>query len=246
MALANELILASLVPVEPSEFALFHPDCDFTDDTVCSVAVADALLTEPDFAGSLRSFVRRRRVVFKLGIVGGCTRLWQLGQRRVTALGWLARGESEALTSAAAQAEVSHNHPDALAGAQAVALAILLARRGLPRPVFRASIAEAFGYDLAPERALAGGGFDVSVAGTVPPALTCAFEADDWESAVRSAVCLGGDTDTLACIGGAVAEAIHGLAPEIAKTARSYLTHDLRAVVERFEAALDLPSRTGI
>jgi ADP-ribosylglycohydrolase len=114
----------------------------------------------------------------------------------------------------------------------------LLARSGLPRVAIRQRIAEQFGYDLAPERALARGGFDISAAGTVPPALTAALEADSWEGAVRTAVCLGGDTDTLACIAGAVAEAMHGLPADIANRARGYLTDDLRAVLERFEAAI--------
>ena len=102
----------------------------------------------------------------------------------------------------------------------------------------RRRLAEEFGYDLTPEAALAQGGFDVSAAGTVPPALTAAFEAEDWESAVRTAVRLGGDTDTLACITGAVAEAIHGLPAEIADTARRYLTEDMQAVLQRFEGIM--------
>jgi ADP-ribosyl-[dinitrogen reductase] hydrolase len=95
-----------------------------------------------------------------------------------------------------------------------------------------------FGYDLDPARALGGGGFDISAAGTVPPALTAALECGDWESSVRTVVCLGGDTDTLACISGAVAEAIHVLPTSIADAARRYLTQDLRAVLDRFEKAM--------
>jgi ADP-ribosyl-[dinitrogen reductase] hydrolase len=70
------------------------------------------------------------------------------------------------------------------------------------------------------------------------PAITAALEAEDWEGAVRTAICLGGDTDTLACIAGAVAEAIHGLGREIAGSARAYLTDDLRVILERFESAV--------
>jgi len=101
-------------------------------------------------------------------------------------------------------------------------------------PSVRDCLSTEFGYDLHPERALRHGGFDVSAAGTVPPALAAAFEADDWEGAVRTAVCLGGDTDTLVCIAGAVAEAIHGVPAEIAMQARRHLTEDLQAVLERF------------
>ena len=157
---------------------------------------------------------------------------------RVAAVGWLARDEAEALELAAAQAAVTHDHPDAIAAAQAVALAIFLARSGLPRSTLRRRLIEDFGYDLAPERALARDGFDISAAGTAPPAIKAALEAEDWEGAVRTAICLGGDTDTLACIAGAVAEAIHGLRREIADSARAYLTEDLCMILERFESAV--------
>jgi len=157
---------------------------------------------------------------------------------RVAAVGWLARDEAEALELAAAQAAVSHDHPDAIAAAQAVALAILLARSGLSRAAVRRRLIQDFAYDLAPERALARGGFDISAAGTVPPAITAVLQAEAWEDAVRTTVCLGGDTDTLACIAGAVAEVIHGLPRDIADSARAYLTDDLRVVLERFETAV--------
>jgi ADP-ribosyl-[dinitrogen reductase] hydrolase len=114
----------------------------------------------------------------------------------------------------------------------------VLARSGLPRAALRRRLIEDFGYDLTPERALARDGFDISAAGTVPLATTAALEAEDWEGAVRTAICLGGDTDTLACVAGAVAEAMHGLPREIADSARVYLTDDLRMILERFESAV--------
>lgn len=239
-------------PSPPKGFTLFHPACRFTDDSVCTLAVADALMSDGDFAGSLRAFVRRHP---GRGYGGMFIRWassddapaygsWGNGApMRTAAVGWLARDEAEAKELAAAQAAVSHNHPDAMAAAQAVALAIFLLRRGVAPATVRTRIAEAFNYDLRPDTALAGGGFDVSAAGTVPPALTAAFEAEDWEGAVRTAICLGGDTDTLACIAGAVAEAIHGLPDAIAATARAYLTEDLVAVLERFQAAMAQSSR---
>jgi ADP-ribosyl-[dinitrogen reductase] hydrolase len=157
---------------------------------------------------------------------------------RVASVGWLASTEAEALDLAAKQSAVSHYHPDAVAAAQAVALAILLIRHGAQPASVRERLTRDFGYDLRPEVALRRGSFDVSAAGTVPPALTAAFEAADWESAVRTVVCLGGDADTLACITGAVAEAIHGVPPEIAVRARAQLTEDLLAVIERFERSV--------
>ena len=231
----------------PRGFTLFHPACRFTDDTVCSLAIADALLGARDFAASLRSFVRRHPqrgyggMFLRWAFVDDkpAYRSWGNGApMRVAAVGWLARDEAEARAMAEAQAAVTHNHPDAIVAAQAVALAILLARRGMPRAALRQRLSNTFGYDLVADRALVGDGFDVSAAGTTPPALAAALEADGWESAVRTAVCRGGDTDTLACITGAVAEAIHGLPHDIAAAARGYLTDDLRAVLTRFETAV--------
>ncbi len=228
----------------PRNFTLFHPACRFTDDTVCGIAVAEALLSGRDFAGVLRDFVRRHPqrgyggMFLDWAFTEGAPAYGSWGNgapMRVAAVGWLARDETEALELAAAQSVVSHDHPDAVAAAQSIALAILLARDGLPPAILRQRLVDDFGYDLMPDNALTGGGFDVSAAGTVPPALTAALEADDWEGAVRTTVCLGGDTDTLACIAGAVAEAIHGLPNDIAIIARSYLTEDLCAVLERFE-----------
>src|SRR5271165_1870433 len=125
------------MPDPPRDFPLFHPACCFTDDSVCTLAVADALLGERDFAASLRAFVRRHPARG----YGGMFLDWALtddslaygswgneASMRVAAVGWLARDEAEALELAAAQAAVSHDHPDAIAAAQAVALAILLAR----------------------------------------------------------------------------------------------------------------------
>ena len=230
----------------PSDFVLFHPDCRFTDDTVCSLAVADALLGNRDFAGSLRAFVRRhpRRgyggMFLRWALSDGAPAYGSWGNgapMRVAAVGWLARDEAEARALAAEQAAVSHDHPAAVAAAQAVALAIFLARVGFPRRHLR-RLGDESGYELAPECALAARGFDVSAAGTVPPALAAALESNDWESAVRRVIRLGGDTDTLACITGAVTEAIHGLPPAIAHAARKHLTPDLGAVLARFEAAV--------
>lgn len=230
----------------PRDFTLFHPACRFTDDTVCTLAVADALLGGRDFAATLRDFVRRHP---ERGY-GGLFLEWAFADdapaygswgngapMRVAAVGWLARDEAEALELAAAQAAVSHDHLDAVAAAQAIALAIFLIRQGVAPAIVRERIIDRFDYDLRPGIALARGGFDVSAAGTVPPALAAALGADDWEGAVRTVVSLGGDTDTLACIAGAVAEAIHGLPGDVAEAARGRLTADLLAVLERFEAA---------
>jgi ADP-ribosyl-[dinitrogen reductase] hydrolase len=158
---------------------------------------------------------------------------------RVAAVGWLASTETEVLDLAAVQAAVSHGHPDAIAAAQAVALSIFPLRKHVAPRAVRERLTGEFHYDLSPEPALSrGGGFDVSAAGTVPPAFAAAFEFRDWERAVRTAIGLGGDADTLACITGAGAEALHGLPDDVAKRARAYLTDDLRRVAARFEQSV--------
>ena len=233
-------------PAPPEGFDLFHDHCRFTDDTVCTLAVAEALMSGHDFAEMLRSFVRR----YPRAGYGGMFLQWAASDdapaygswgngapMRVASIGWWAKTEAEALDLAAAQAAVSHDHPDAIKAAQAVALAILLLRQGNAPAVVQDTLTQRFNYDLRPETALRGGGFDISAAGTVLPALAAAFASSDWEEAVRTVVCLGGDTDTLGCITGAVAEAIHGLPSAIAAKARDSLTDDLREVLDRFQRA---------
>lgn len=231
-------------PSPPSDFELFHPHCRFTDDSVCSLAIADALMRKADFAATLRDYVRR----YPRAGYGGMFINWAFADEappygswgngapmRVAAVGWLAATEIEADELAAAQSAVSHDHPEAIKASRAVARAIFTLRQGTSIKDVRTRIAQDFGYDLRPEIALRRGGFDVSASGTVPPALVAAFEAKNWEHAVRTAVGLGGDTDTLACIAGAVAEAIFGVPDEIAEHARRHLTEDLRQVLESFE-----------
>lgn len=234
-------------PAPPVGFELFDPLCRFTDDTVCSVAIAAALLDDRDFAAALRRFVRRHPDAG----YGGMFKSWAMrdaapaygswgngAPMRVAPVGWLGTSEAEVLNTAAAQAAVSHDHPDAIAAAQAVALAIFLLRRGAAALDVLERLVADFGYDLSPERARARGGFDISAAGTVPPALAAAFTAADFEDAVRIAVGLGGDTDTTACITGGVAEVLHAMPESIAEAARARLTPDLLSVLDRFRAAV--------
>ena len=123
-------------------------------------------------------------------------------------------------------------------------MTIRLALQGRDRDEIRQTIEQRFEYDLSEtvDRIRPGYAFDVSCRGTVPPAIICALEATDFEDAIRNAVSIGGDTDTLACITGGIAEALFGIPNWIADEAFARLDDDLRDVVERFRAIHILPS----
>ena len=226
----------------------------FTDDSVCTVAIADALLSGGDFAEYLRAYVRR----YPGRGYGGMFVRWAHTQdmpaygswgngaaMRVSSIAWLAADEADALATADRTAAVSHDHPDAIAGAEAAVLAAWLARQGVAPEAIRRQIGGRFGYDLSQsvEQIRAWYAFDIACSGTVPPALVCALEATGYEDAIRNAVSLGGDTDTLACITGGIAEALHGLPPEIAAQARGYLDQDLLGVIDRFYRTIERDHR---
>jgi ADP-ribosylglycohydrolase len=246
-AIAGDIVgsIYEAAPIKTKDFPLFRHGVRFTDDTVCTVAIADALLSGGDFAQYLRAYVRRYPgrgygAMFArwahtpaLPAYGS----WGNGAAmRVSAIAWLAVDEAAALATAARTAAVSHDHPEAIAGAQVAVLAAWLARHGADRATIRREIAGRFGYDLdqSVERIRSWYAFDVSCQGTVPPAIVCALEATGYEDAIRNAVSLGGDADTLACIAGGIAEALHGLPPDIAAKARSRLDARLLGVIERF------------
>jgi ADP-ribosylglycohydrolase len=133
-----------------------------------------------------------------------------------------------------------------VAGAQAVALSVSLARQGAGKERIRSEIAARFGYDLGRtlESIRPGYTFDVAAARSVPEAILCFLEAGDFESAVRNAVSLGGDADTMACIAGAVAGASWGEVPEaIAREVRARLPEEFVVIVDAFRARRPLPSR---
>ena len=158
---------------------------------------------------------------------------------RVSPVGFAFGTEAEVLQQAARSAAVSHDHPEGVKGAQAVALSVYLARHQYSKSAMRERIAATFGYEL--ERRLddirPSYRFDVSCQGSVPESFIAFFESGDFESAVRNAVSLGGDSDTMACIAGAVAQAYYGEVPlAIAQAACQRLPPDMLEVVSAFAA----------
>ncbi|WP_419663994.1 ADP-ribosylglycohydrolase [Desulfosarcina variabilis str. Montpellier] len=225
----------------------------FTDDTVLTVAVAHAILTGEDYAECLKRFAQRHP-----GAGYGGTFLhwmwlpqtrpynsWGNGSAmRVSPVGFAFDTEETVLAEARRSAEVTHNHPEGIKGAQATALAIWLARHAADKKTIRSEIKARFGYDL--DRRLSdirpAYGFDISCQGSVPESMIAFLESHDYESTVRNAISLGGDADTMACIAGGIAQAFYRVVPaDIVSTVRQQLPEDLLAVVDRFEQEFKCP-----
>ena len=221
--------------------------CFFTDDTVCTVAVIESLLDGIDPALSLRHWCGRYPragygVHFARWLdVASSGPYYSFGNgaaMRISPVGFLATSEADVFRASDRVTEVSHDHPDGIAGARSVSLSIFLARLGMAKGDIRERIGYEFGYDLSlsVDTLRAEYRYDLSCQGTVPPALICAFEAADFEDAVRNAVSLGGDADTLASIAGGVAEALYTIPESIRREGKEFLDTSLLSVFDRLYA----------
>jgi ADP-ribosylglycohydrolase len=166
---------------------------------------------------------------------------------RVSPVGFAFESLDEVLHRARWTAEVTHDHPEGIEGAQATAAAVFLARTGSDKEQIRDHVERMFGYrlDRPIDEIRPRFDFDVSCRGTVPPAIRAFLESTDYESAVRLAVSLGGDADTLACIAGGIAQAYYGGVPAgIRERALAELDEPLRAILHEFEARFPHAARS--
>jgi ADP-ribosylglycohydrolase len=237
-------------PIKSTEFPLFSSHNTFTDDSVLTVAVAEALLQGSGYAAVLQAYYQR----YPHAGYGGSFQNWASSgssepynswgngsAMRVSPVGWARDTLEEVLAEAQRSAEVTHNHPEGIKGAQATAGAVFLARTGHSKEAIQATIAQRFGYDLDTPLDVIRPGytFDVSCQGSVPQAIRAFLEAADYEDTVRQAISLGGDSDTQAAIAGGIAEAFYGGVPEHIATQvwNNALDEPLREVVRAFRAA---------
>jgi ADP-ribosylglycohydrolase len=234
--------------IRTTEFPLFSPRCGFTDDTVLTVALADSILHGTDYTRLLKAYFRR----YPNAGYGGSFIQWALSDSlepynswgngsamRVSPVGFAYDTLEEVLEQAKRSAEVTHNHPEGIKGAQAVASAIFLARTGQEKPEIKRYVEETFGYDLNQSLATlrATYTFDVSCQGSVPQALIAFLEATDFEDAVRKAISIGGDSDTIACMAGGIAHAYYKTIPDAIKSqVAARLDAPLAQVVREFTA----------
>ena len=241
------------------DFPLFSPESEFTDDTVLTAAVAETFL-DMDFAED--DDVTRDRLVYYIrdwvrkhprGDYGIRFSRWIADSRhtpynsfgngsamRVSSIGWLFEDLDMTRRMARLSAAVTHNHPEGIKGADAVASAIYLARTGSTKETIKAFIREEFQYDLSrscdeirPDYCHV-----ESCQETVPEAITAFLEGTGFEDVIRTAVSLGGDCDTLTCIAGSIAEAFYGVPEELKQQCRARLTPDILEILDRFESRM--------
>jgi len=233
-------------PIKTKDFPLFHLECRFTDDSVLTVAVAKAIMEDGNYRKWIWEIGRR----YPYAGYGGSFIRWLQSNdpkpynswgngaaMRVSPVGFAFDTVEMVLQEAARTAEISHNHPEGVKGSQATALAVFLARTTRDKGLIRREITNRFGYNLdrTVEDIRPSYGFDVSCQGTVPEAIIAFLDADSYEDAVRNAISLGGDSDTLACITGGLAEAYYGPLPQpIVEQVKARLPADLWRITQQF------------
>ena len=241
------------------DFPLFSRNSEFTDDSVMTLAVADAFLSLPPEASEveIRRFLVRSMQTYgrkyPYAGYGGMFRRWLKDTNpqpyvsygngsamRVSSAAWLFDDLETVRHMARLSAEVTHNHPEGIKGAEATASAIYLARTGSSKAEIKNYIEERFHYDLSRtcDEIRPTYRHVESCQETVPEAITAFLEGESFEDVIRTAVSLGGDCDTLTCIAGSIAEGFHGVPEELKQQCRERLPEDLRKVLRRFEETL--------
>jgi len=232
--------------IKTTSFNLYNNKSYFTDDTVMSIAVADAIMSGGSFAQSMKDWGRR----YPDAGYGGHFAVWLRSESmeaynswgngsamRVSPVGFAFNTMEEVLTMAKKTAEVTHNHPEGIKGAQVTAAAIFMARQNASKQEIKAYIEHEFEYnlsrrldDIRPHYI-----FDVSCQGSVPEAIIAFLESYDFENSIRLAVSIGGDTDTIACINGGIAQAFYKQIDKKLETfIRGKLTQEMCDVLNRF------------
>lgn len=230
-----------------TDFELFTSDCAFTDDTICTVAVADALLKDISFEKALQYWCRK--YPNPKGGYGGSFGAWVRSTSptsyysfgngsamRVSPCAWWSNDRKTVLKYARMSAECTHAHPEGIKGAMAIADCIFHARMGSGMFKIIELAAKEYGYnlDMTCDEIRRTNTFNETCQVTVPQAIICFLESSDFESAIRLAVSIGGDSDTIAAITGSIAEAYYDIPEHIKIQALKYLPEDMKDVLSNF------------
>ena len=228
------------------DFNPFPPRATFTDDTVMSIATADWIMNGGDLSRVMQKWGRK----YPNAGFGGMFKQWLTQEdpkpynsfgngsaMRVSPVGCAFDSLAETLQKAKESAEVTHDHPEGIKGAQATAVAIFMTRQGISKEEIKKYISETFGYDLnrTCDEIRPGYKFDVTCQGSVPESIICFLESKDYEDCVRLAVSMGGDADTMGAIAGSIAAAYYGEIPEsILEKCWAKLPEDIREIIDKF------------
>ena len=234
-------------------FELFAPDCRCTDDSIMSIAVAKALLeSKADFSDLGEQAVRWLREIGRRYPDGWYSRrfkAWLMSDdpqpyeaktngaaMRVSACAYAARSLEEAKQLARAVTEITHNHPEGLKGAEAVTVAVYMARTGCTMDEIRREIEmHYYPMNFTLDEIRDNYAFDYTCEGSVPQAFMAFFESCNLEDAIRNAISIGGDSDTLAAIAGAIAGAHYGVPEELRNGTMAYMDEDMKEILQAFE-----------
>lgn len=228
---------------------LFMQGAGFTDDTVMTIAVADALINDKSFAAAMRQWGHKYQYFGNLAGYGGNFARWLFDDKmpaynsfgngsamRVSAVGYTEKTLEDTLKKAKMVSSVSHNHPEGIKGAQAVAGAIFLARKGSNKKQIKAFV-EGLGYDLSKscDEIRPDYYHTESCQGTIPATMAAFLESKDFADCMELEVSLGGDSDTMCAIAGGIAEAYYGIPAWMIAECRARLPKDMLRVVNEFE-----------
>lgn len=252
--------------VKTEDFSLFSRFSHFTDDTVLTVAVADAILNRKEhriqwiedrqnkqrYALKLKMYAKRHPEagygqMFQEWVKGSSLRGYRSfgngSAMRVSPIGFAFSSLPDILREARLSASVTHNHPESTRGAQAIASAIFMARQGKSKAAIKQFIEKRFRYNLSQsiDEMRPRYTFDSSCKGSVPQAIIAFLESRDFEDTIRKAVSLGGDSDTIACMAGGIAQAYYKVIPSnIVSQANLLLSLDLKQVIRQFDERYEI------
>lgn len=245
--MAGSLYEFSNIKYKPAD--ILPHDCFFTDDTVMTIAVAETLLDEkgaPTLVRNMRKWAKR----YPGRGYGGMFARWLEDESmgaynsfgngsamRISAVGWLYETLATTRQMARLVTEVTHNHPEGIKGAEAVASAVFIAREGYSKEHIKMYIEDEFGYDLSRtcDEIRPTYYFNETCQETVPEAIIAFLESENFEDCIKLAVSLGGDSDTLAAIAGSIAEAYYGVSDRLVERCRWRLPMDMLEVIDEFE-----------
>ena len=238
--------------IKTKQFEFFNPNGSYTDDSILTFATADWLLHGGEVAHYYSKY--GEKYPWPMGGYGGGFKLWLVrsirqqdyrpynscgngSAMRVGPVGWAFDTIEEILAKAKESAECTHNHPEGIKGAQATALAIMMARHGCDKNEIRSEIEKRFEYDLqfTCEQIRPTYTWGGTCQDSVPQAIVAFLDGEDYEDSIRNAISIGGDSDTIGCIIGSIAEAYFGVPADLRNSAMNYLPEEFQSIISEFE-----------